>query len=301
MSLQAFKTRLKLEIRHAIELVLVPSLAIFLPWKMAFWVFKFFSHWSFLYRNICLQALEQAKVHGWVDDEADWLARRRLVTLIDHADYYLARTRSNAWIARHFKIEGQWPDPGQAGILCTFHWGAGMWALRHAAAHGLKVHALVAPLDGAQFKGRRVLHGYSIARNAIVCETLGCDTLDVSLSLRPALKALRNKEQVLALVDVPTEEITASRVVNLLGQQARMPRGLLRVAVDQRIPLTLYLIGFDPRSGQRFLRIQQFGVYDDLDVLMGDVFSELDKVIRSDPPAWHFWSIADRVFVKNNL
>jgi lauroyl/myristoyl acyltransferase len=79
--------------------------------------------------------------------------------------------------------------------------------------------------------------------------------------------------------------------------QARMPRGLLRLAVDQRVPVTVYLTGLNVGTGRRFLRIHQLGVRDDLEQLMEDVFAFLDQAIREDPPAWHFWSEADRIFV----
>ena len=69
---------------------------------------------------------------------------------------------------RHMRVQGQWPSPEKAGVLLSFHWGAGMWALRHAGAYGMKVHALVAAVEGAPFVGRKVLHRYAIARTAQV-------------------------------------------------------------------------------------------------------------------------------------
>ena len=292
--------RLRRELRALIELVLAPALAVFLPWPWAFALFKRLARGRFLYRQASEAALAQAQRRSWAPDPAAWLAMRRLVTLVDHADYYLARTRSNAWMRRHFHISGDWPTPDQPGLLCSFHWGAGMWSLRHVAAQGLKVHALVAPLDSAHFKGQRVLHAYAKARTAIVGNTLGQATLDVSNSLRPVLKALRANEQVLAIVDVPADQVSASQTITLLNMRARVPRGLLRVAADQAIPVTLFLVGFDPDSGRRFLRLVQLGVHQDVDELIATVFTELGKLITENPAAWHFWSEADRFFVADD-
>lgn len=279
------------------ELVLLPGLAAVLPWCWCFPVFKRLARVQWLYREPCEAALQQARSRGWAGaDEMHWLWVRRLITLVDHADYYLVRTRSNAWLEQHFEVDGNWPSPNEASLLCTFHWGAGMWSLRHAASAHLKVHALVAPLDAAHFAGRSVLRWYAIARTAIVAKTLGYSTLDVNASLRPVLRALKKNEQVLAVLDVPTDQVSASQSVRLLGLPARVPRALLRLAVDKEIPVTIFLVGLRTADGQRFLRLRQFGVYHDVDALIQDVFLELEQAIIENPAAWHFWGEAERFF-----
>mgnify|MGYP000980974640 CR=1 FL=1 len=289
--------RLRTELRDCLELLLLPGLAALLPWQLCFALYKRIARMQWLYREQCEVALSQARLRGWAgDNESHWIWVRRLVTLVDHADNYLVRTRPDAWLNKHFTVEGHWPPANEAQLLCTFHWGAGMWSLRHAAAAGMKVHALVAPIDGAHFKGRSVLHWYAKARTAIVSKTLGQGTLDVSNSLRPAVRALRHNEQVLAVVDVPADQVSASQPIQLLGLQARVPRALLRLAVEQQIPVTVFLVGLRTSDGKRTLKMQQFGIHDDVDTLIRAVFGELEKAILLDSPAWHFWSEAERFF-----
>ncbi|MDD0811445.1 hypothetical protein PSQ20_13905 [Curvibacter sp. RS43] len=296
------RQRLRLEFRDLLELVLLPGLAAVLPWAICFRVFKWLAHIPSLYREPCERALEQATQRGWVGQEpgaaARWIWSRRLVTLVDHADFYLGRTRSDAWMRRHLEVEGHWCPPDQAALLCTFHWGAGMWGLRHAHAQGLKPHALVAALNGDHFKGRSVLHWYARARTQAVTDALGQPAMDVSVSLRPAIKALRSNEQVLAAIDVPADQVVSSEVVSLAGMPARVPRGLLRLAVDQKIPVVLYITGLNLDTGRRHLRMRVWGVGDDVSTLAQAVFAELDGLIRQCPPAWHFWSEAPRFFIE---
>lgn len=288
--------RLRTELRDLLELVLLPGLAAVLPWPLCFRIFRRLARWDWLYRSACHAALAQARVRGWAVDEADWLLKRRLVTLVDHADFYLGRMRGDAWMTRYLRVAGTWPAPAASGVLCTFHWGAGMWGLRHARAQGLSAHALVAALEGVHFQGRAVLHWYARARTAEVARALGCPTLDVSASLRPALRALRQGEQVLAAIDVPSDQVAASEPVTLLGMPALMPKALLRLAVEQRIPVTLYLTGLDFATGERFLRVVPVGVREDVGALAREVFQELDRAIQQEPAAWHFWSEAPRFF-----
>ena len=242
--------------------------------------------------------MRQAAASGVLQgDPSQWAATRRLTTLIDHADYFLVRYRGLPWMRKVFEVRGQWPGCEAPGLVCTFHWGCGAWALPHMRAAGLNVHALVAALDTDCFKGRRVLHAYAKARTAMVKQQLGRATLDVSASLRPVLETLHKGEQILAVLDVPADQVSASQCVTLLGLQARVPTAMLRLAVKQRIPVTLFLAG-QKTDGRRFLEILPMGVHADLDVLLHALYAELDRVLRENPAAWHFWGEAERFFTR---
>ena len=289
--------RLRTEARDALELVLLPGLAAWLPWKLCFAVFKRLARVRWLYREPCETALNQARERGWAGaDEAHWLWVRRLVTLVDHADHYLGLCRGDGWMKKHLQVQGAWPVHSHGIMLLTFHWGAGFWGLRHAAAHGLQPHALVASLDSQAYQGRTVMSIYARSRNAHVARTLGSPTIDVAHHLKRVIRALRANHSLLGVMDVPADEVKSSMPINLLGMQARVPRGLLRLAVDQQVPVVIYITGLNTQTGQRFLRIKPLGTHAEVDGLATLVFDELEQVIAEDAPAWHFWGIAERLF-----
>lgn len=290
---------LRVQGRDALEFWLLPGLAMVLPWRLCFAVFKRLARWSWLYRDGVEAAAREAQARGWLGLDADaWRVRRRLITLVDHADFFLAATRGKAWMRRHLKVEGDWPARGQAGILCTFHWGTGTFGLRHAGLSGMRAHAMVAGLDSPAYQGRPLLMAYARRRVAMVVRETGQPTLDASGSLRAIPQVLRDGDQVLAVVDVPTDELSAAVQVELLDARALMPRGLLRMAVQRQIPMTLYLTGLDTETGARWLRIRPIGVYDDVEALVVRVFGELDEAIRAEPWSWHFWAQAPRFWVE---
>ena len=132
---------------------------------------------------------------------------------------------------------------------------------------------------------------------AYVAKALGCATLDVSNSLHPAVRALRNNEQVLAAIDVPSDQVAASVPVQIAGMAARVPKALLRLAVEQKVPVTVYLTGINMDTGQRTLRIVPLPVLEDLDALVEAVFIHLTEALHQDSVAWHFWSESERFFV----
>jgi len=292
------RRRILRECRDLLELVLLPGLAALLPWRWCFAIYRRLAHWRWLYRDACERAVYAARARGVVDDEARWHWMQRLVRLVDHADYYLSRTRSNRWLARHVREEGAWPPPDRAALLCNFHWGAGMWGLRSLARAGLHPHPLMAPFNRAAFRGRAVLGWYVRGRIAEVGRVVGQSALDVSASLRPVIRALRAGQHVGTSMDVPSDQTLASEPITLMSMPARIPRGLFRLAVDQRAPVTAYTTGFDARTGQRQLRIVQLGIYDDLSALIRDVFQHLDAAMAQDPAAWHLWSEAERFFTR---
>jgi lauroyl/myristoyl acyltransferase len=216
--------------------------------------------------------------------------------LIDHADYYLSLSRSDRWMARHLLVRGAWPDPSQPAILCTFHWGAGMWGLRHAAAHAMRAHAIAAPQLATAFPGRKVKFLYARARVRAVGTALRTEPIEPSRSPRRILRALHHGEQVLAAIDVPADQVTASESIDFLGLRARVPRGLLRVACDAGMPVTVYLLGIRLSDGKRTLQIHNLGLRRELESLISEVFSYLEAAITEEPAAWHFWSVAPRFF-----
>lgn len=293
------KQRVATEWQDALELVLVPALAALLPWRWCFKVFQWVARHTRLYNGSCQAALQQAQARGWVTDPVHFVYVRRLVTLVDHADLYLALSRGNSWMRRHLTVDGQWPTPGQAALLCTFHWGAGMWGLRHAAQAGLRPHALVAATHGEPFKGRTVLGAYARWRTGQVQRTLGQVPLDVSASLRPAVQALKQQQVLLAAIDAPADQAEGAEVVPLIGMQARVPRALLRAAARQQLPVFVYVTGLDIHTGQRSLCVLPMQPTSDAQQLTRQVFAELDRCIRQDPAAWHFWSEAARIFVRD--
>ena len=287
--------RLRLEARDALELVLLPGLAAVLPWRWSFALFCQLARWPSLYREPCERALAQAQAMGRVDDAARWLHERRLVTLVDHADHYLARTRGDAWLRRHVQVRGDWGVAGQGALLVTFHWGCGMWAQRHATAQGLGPHTLGASPAG--LRGRWVLRRYIEARlRTLERAQGGRGVIHVPGPMRPVQRALAAREQVVLVIDVPADQVAATATVTVLGRPVRVPAALVRQAVQQKLPVTLYTLGLDVATGQRELCLYPLGVCDSAEALLEQIFKRFDPLLQERPAAWHLWSEAERFF-----
>ena len=296
--LQRYRHWWRVQLRDALELVCIPALAIVLPWPLCFRLFRWIAGFGLLYRMPVRRGLEQALQRGWMlpQEKSRWARDLRLVRLVDHADFYLCATRSVAWLRRHVTVEGAWPEPGQPGLLCTFHWGAGMWALRHARAEGLQPHMMLARFNPDHFADHPVLLRYARARTAGVAREGGHATIDPLQSKEPIQAALVAREQIMAVMDVPSDSVRSTRVVEFLGQSIAMPSGLLRVAAERQVPVTVFSMGIDLSTGHRHLRIHRLEPRNDLSALMPEVFLHMDRLVREQPTLWHFWGEAERVF-----
>jgi len=288
----------RVQLRDTLELFCIPALAVVLPWPWCFRLFRWIASFDLLYRIPVRRGLEQAQQRGWLApvDKARWARDLRLVRLVDHADFYLCATRGAAWLRRHVTVEGAWPEPGQAGLLCTFHWGAGMWALRHARAARLQPHMMLARFDPQHFADHPVLLRYARARTAGVAREGGHATIDPLHSKEAIQATLASQEQIMAVMDVPSDSVRSTRVVQFLGQTIAMPSGLLRVAAERQVPVTVFSMGIDLDTGRRRLCIQAIEPCNDLAALMPLVFQHMDRLVRESPTLWHFWGEAERVF-----
>lgn len=282
--------RVKTEVRHLLEVVLLPGLAAVLPWRWCFALFKRIACWNWLYQPACEIEWNNATAKGYGGDKAQWTQHRRLVQLVDHADHYLHRTRSDAWMHRHMDVYGDWRALGEPSFLFSFHWGAGMWALRHARSQGLQVNAIAAPILAENFQGRSVFFRYAQARIVSIEQALGRSVVLVPKGLRNLRTALKQGQQVLALLDVPQDRGAVGHF-QMLGETVRLSQALPEMAERQQAPMAVYVTAFDAQTGRRALHIQNLPAGMSAAEVTQFVVTWLDGLIRDQPAAWHFWGM----------
>ena len=144
--------------------------------------------------------------------------------MVDHADYYLAISRSDAYMRRHMDVQGQWPTPGQSSSAVELSLGAA-WALRHAGGPGT-ARACWWRWMAHRLQGRKVLHRYAIARTAQVGVALRHAPLVITGSLRPVVPgyAARTGAGVGGCTRRPGRA-GSSLPITVCGMAARVPKG----------------------------------------------------------------------------
>ena len=285
-------------IRNFTELFLLPSLAAILPWPLCFRLFHRLVKLKSLYRRETEAALEGVASIAPVADARAWSEATRMVRLVDHADLYLSMFRSDAWLHRHVTVAGAWPEGNKPFIAITFHWGAGMWALRHMRAQGRKASVLVRGVE-KNISSVSMLYGYAKLRLIEVARAGGSKiVLTGNNSLYEMKSKLKSGECVVGLMDVPQGHNRNYVTANLLGKVAYFPRGLLHLAVNSGVPVVVYSMGLDRQSGRRNLIISPPLQFKNEGELLGKLASRLNELIDIDPPAWHQWAGVQSFFQK---
>jgi len=275
-----------------LEILILPLLSVMLPWRVAFRCYRYLARQDWLLRDATERAAATAIAYGYlaVDDPGAvtvWRRDFRLILLVDHADAFLSRFRSARWLDRHVRPSGDgWPEGAFIGI--TFHYGAGLWAIRHLRRSGQRSAFLSIRFDAGSFPGEFLRFWLARWRMREVARAGGAPVIYTGGSVARIRAALQEGVSVLGLIDVPTGQTTAPRPVFLLGRPARLPPGLLRIAREAGVPVALFSMGVDTDTGERWLHIHRLdSICEDRGlVAIGEFF---DATLRKHPPAWHLW------------
>jgi phosphatidylinositol dimannoside acyltransferase len=278
-------------VRELVEWVLLPGLAMLLPWQLCFPLYRWLAGWQRLYWAETRAAMDAAAGFGLVHDPVAWGRAYRLMRLVDHADLYLSRFRGDGWMRRHVALRsGAWPTDQGPFLAITFHWGSGLWGLRHMRAGGRSCAVLVRDIPIEQFVGRPVLAWYAALRTRETARAGGGGVIYASSSsLTRIRRQFRGGGNIVALLDVPPEPGQKSLTCEFFGRPAAFPRGLMHLAVSEKMPVVVYDVTLARDTGKRVLNMENLGSFSDERALLTVLVSRLETLVRSDPASWHHW------------
>lgn len=279
-----------------VELVLLPGTAIFLPWPLCFRFYRYCSRQSWLYQELTEQSLAAAQKVIPIDDPIRWRTIYRLTQLVDHGDLYLSRFRSDRWLRKYLDLTGaNWPKH-PSFLAITFHWGTGLWSLRHLRSQGIVTAFLSARFDKSSFIKRRIAYYYSRLRTREVERAGLTKVIYKGGSVPRLLEAFRQGKAVVALIDVPPREVGTCLPVTLFQRRAWWPSGLIRLAVRERIPVVAFTVALDPETGRRCLNITEPLPAHDPHQLAEALAGCFSEAISRNSPAWHSWRLVQEFF-----
>lgn len=279
---------MKASLKLFTELFLLPGLAAVLPWRWCFRLFMRVARGRRLYPEVQWM-LRGARSANVVDNEEEWRTALRMTRIFSYADLFLSMFRSDRWLARHVDVAGSWP-PG-AFLAVTYHWGAGMWALRHLKLHGKRTAFLSIRFDRATFHDSRLRYWYGLLRTRETARAGGgAGVIFTGGSSVRIAAAHRTDICVMALLDVAPKPAQATAQVMLLGRPARLRRGLARLAIEEKIPVVTFCMNLDRESGRLQLRIDKPLTAPTEDGLMRELAANFQSALEQDPCAWHSWS-----------
>jgi hypothetical protein len=274
-------------VRTFVELFLLPGMAAVLPWPWCFRLFRRAAASPRLYPEVDWM-LRCAREIGMAQDAGAWRSALRMTRIFSFADLYLSMFRSDRWMRKYVDVSGQWPEG--AFLAVTYHWGAGMWALRHLKSLGKRSSFLSIRFDRSTFHGSPLRYWYALLRTRETARAGGgVDTIFTGGSAERIAAAHRDDVCVTALLDVPPKPDQASVPVLLFGRPAHLRRGLARVAIDEKIPVVMFSMHLDRATGRLKLRIDGPLPAANEAELMQAMAADFSSTLDRDPESWHGW------------
>jgi len=270
---------------YAIESIVLPALVAALPWRVAWPALRLLVSRGGLFADECERAHNVAASLGFGEDST-WRLTHGLTRAVDHVDPMLSTFRSDRWMARHLRVDGD-ALPTGACVLVGFHYGTGFWSLRLLRRAGHRVSFVSAPIDDTQRHRAPLERALVRARQKQIANAGGAPVIYVGGASDRIREQLRAGVSVLALIDVP-EPGTATRPVSLLDRDVLFPDGILRIAAAEDVPMIAFVASLDRASGARRLRFLRLPS-DPADALAA-LAKLLDEALRRDPASWHLWA-----------
>ncbi len=232
-------------LRGYIELLLIPAIAVLLPWWLSVRFYRLLAYVPFLYCDVSLQCLTGAKQLNLLNtDEATWLRACKVGQMIDLADTFLVLFRGKRFIKCYFN-ENITTQLRQQQVIFVPHFGAGMFIYKMLADKGVKV-----TLIGNDFPRNCSAQGLISRLRLFALTKLGTTTIwnDNMMGIRGVL---REQQTLLVLPDVPRSYgWRAYSVTTDIGEMNIAAR-YFELAEKRHIPVMTAILDIDVISGHR--------------------------------------------------
>ncbi|MCK7593583.1 hypothetical protein [Pseudomarimonas salicorniae] len=286
---------LRIELRCLLELYLLPALAVFLPWPLAYRCLRRVARWPRLFSREWRGALAEARNWVEIEDEDRWAWDYRTCRLVDHADFWLSRTRRRRWLDRYCDPRGEWPLRQSAAVGVFFHWCTGMWGIRALSVAGPSSAVLAGRFSKHSMGMSWLAYWYGHLRLNELARAGGRPLIYAPGTLKRAAAELAAGHWVTGTPDVPPTETKLARPVTLFGRPAQFTEGLLRIARDADVPVVMFTLGLDLATGRRDLRVE--GPFDPNDPdLLQRIASYWEGLIREKSWGFTLWPMMPAYF-----
>ena len=221
----------------------------------------------------------------------------RFTRLTDYADLWVSLTRSDAWVAKHLRVDA--PDNlATPALFVTFHYGGGWWLTRHLRARGQRVSIVMRRGPDATTWSARVVLWFGLFRMRAIERVCGSPLIvtDWGGAARAVTKTWKTDASVLGLVDVPPPLVDRTAAVRFFGRTAHFPPSLIELAARKNLPIHVYLGQWNAETLQPHLRVLTMPTAA-MPEAQVQVISVLETAIRVRPGAWHAWGDAPLYFV----
>jgi drug/metabolite transporter (DMT)-like permease len=216
----------------------------------------------------------------------------RFTRVADYADMWVSLTRSDAWMAKHVKIDA--PDVlTTPALFVTFHYGGGWWLTRYLRTRGKHISIVMQRGPNAKNWSERVVLWFGTLRMKAIERVCGAPLIytDWGGAARAVMKTWKQGVSVLGLIDLPPPLVDRTADVQFFGDTACFPPSLIELAVRKGLPVYTFIGQWDATTLQPRVNVTLLAP-GSTDTLLQEAVRTLESAIRERAGAWHAWGEA---------
>lgn len=216
----------------------------------------------------------------------------RFTRVADYADMWVSLTRSDAWMAKHVKIDAPKALTTPA-LFVTFHYGGGWWLTRYLRTRGKSISIVMQRGPNAKNWSERVVLWFGTLRMKAIERVCGAPLIytDWGGAARTVMKTWKQGASVLGLIDLPPPLVDRTAEVQFFGDVAHFPPSLIELAIRKQMPIYAFVGQWNAATLQPQLSVKPFAAATAGETLQAAI-AVLESAIRARPGAWHAWGEA---------
>ena len=292
------------EIKNIFEFFLIPFLALFLPQKIYFFLFKKICRYTFFYGKYSQNSYANANylLSTLKIDETTWNTRVKLLYLMDITDLWLARFRPKKMLKTIIR-SGSW-EKSQGHLLLGLHYGPGYITLLDLKQHELEPYFVFAQAQVPFHYQSKVESFYRKIRIKHVNSLSGSMAISTGGGYEKIKKVVKNKGVPIILYDAPRfENKTNSKAKNtvnfhltVLQRKYQVASGFINLICQETIPYQLYNVQLDFETGHKKINILPLKSTADEKTLLPELSKYMQTLITDSPEQWFFWRQSPDLF-----
>ena len=269
--------------------VLIPVAALITTASFSRRTLRRVSGWGWFLAVAAESAIEGARKHVSIPDDAEWKRRWKQVELLDARDLFMmlfGRTRS---VMEEIDCPPNF-ESARDRVMVGMHWGPAISILKLLAVRDLKPAFPFRPPERELLRSRPFYYLFSRLAGLYLSRTLGDRAVPVGGAGKVLQGLLDEPGTICVLMDAPAMQGRPAISKPVLGTAARFNTGFPALVADRGKEYVLYAMNLSPDGSVR-KKLEIAGPFRALDAddFLENYATFLDRHLSSDSPHWRIW------------
>jgi len=279
--------------------VLFPILSVLTPASFSRRVLRRMSACNSVLPMDATRALEGARKHLEISDEAKWLRRWKQVELLDVRDLYMMLCGRAASVVAEIELPPDF-EIARDRVMVGMHWGPAISILRLLAGAGMQPTFPYRPPERELLRSRPFYYLFCRLSSLYLSRTLKERAVTTGGAGKILQKLLQLPGSICVLMDAPAQKGRPAASRELLGAPAKFNVGFPAMFIGQGKEFVLYAMNLSD-DGTIGKRLEFGGSYevDGTDQYLDRYVRFLESHLSTDSAQWRIWRAEHQVWTQS--